>query len=63
MTHVYKCIVKYGHIGSGKYIEKALFVRARSVTEAMSKAKSMRGVKKGNLKRTGGSILAVMQQF
>ncbi|MCD6385013.1 hypothetical protein J7M23_04470 [Candidatus Sumerlaeota bacterium] len=58
----YKCIVKYGHIGSGKYIEKALYVRANNIIEAMAKAKLMRGVKKGNLKKTGGSILAVLPQ-
>ena len=63
MVHLYKCIVKFGHIGSGKYVEKALFVRARSITEAMNKAKGMGGVKKGNLKRNGGSILAVLPYY
>ena len=59
---IYKCIVKFGHRGSGKYLERSLYVKAHNVTEAMSKAKGMRGVKKGNLKRTGASILAVLPQ-
>ncbi len=61
--HKYKCIVKYGHIGSGKYLERAVYVQARSITEAMAKAKLLGGVKKGNLMKTGASILSVSPQW
>lgn len=57
--NTYRCIVKYGHAGSGKYTEKSIFVKASSVTDAMVIAKSRRGVKKGNNFRTGASVLEV----
>ena len=53
MTHVYKCLVKFGHAGSGKYLEMPIFIRARNIMEALERAKRFRGVKKGNLYRTG----------
>jgi len=55
----FRCIVKYGHAGSGKYIEKLYYVWAQNAIEAMIKVKTFRGVKKGNLYRSGGSILQV----
>ncbi|MBN1516184.1 hypothetical protein JXA32_06410 [Candidatus Sumerlaeota bacterium] len=56
---LYKCIVKVGHVGSGKYVERPVFVWARDAMEAMQKAKSLGGVKKGRQKRTGSSVLEV----
>lgn len=61
--HLYKCVVKYGHNGSGKYLERALYIKARNIIEAMSLAKTHRGVKKGNLQRTGASILYIVPQW
>ena len=61
MTHVYKCLVKFGHAGSGKYLEMPIFIRARNIMEALERAKRFRGVKKGNLYRTGASVLQINQ--
>ena len=59
MTHVYKCVVKFGHAGSGKYVDKSIYVRAHNIMEAMDLTKRYRGVKKGNLFRTGASVIRV----
>jgi len=59
MTHLYRCLVKFGHAGSGKYVEKPVYVRARDIMEALKRAKRCRGVKKGNLYRTGASVLQI----
>ncbi len=58
---VYKCVVKYGHAGSGKYVEKSVFVKARSILDALNKAKHRKGVKKGNALKNGTSILAITE--
>jgi hypothetical protein len=55
----FRCIVKYGHAGSGKYTERSYYVWATDLLDAMSKVKTFSGVKKGNLFRTGGSVLQV----
>ena len=55
----YRCIVKYGHAGSGKYTERSYYVWANDLLDAMFKVKGYRGVKKGYLFRNGGSILHV----
>ncbi len=62
MTHIYKCVVKFGHAGSGKYVARPIFVRAHSITEAMDRAKRFSGVKKGNLFRSGASVLQINQE-
>lgn len=59
MYNLYRCVVKNGHAGSGQYTERSVLVRARSVLHAMAKAKRIKGVKKGHLLRSGGSILSV----
>lgn len=56
---VYRCLVKNGHCGSGKYTERTVFIWASSTLDAMSKAKRLGGVKKGRLLRSGGSVLSV----
>ena len=56
---LYRCLVKYGHAGSGHYTERSILVRASTALEAMDKAKRRKGVKKGRLMRTGGSVLSV----
>jgi hypothetical protein len=58
-VNTYRCIVKCGHVGSGKYTERAVYVRARNATEAFNKAKHQGGVKKGCLFRNGASVLTV----
>ncbi len=59
--NTYRCIVKFGHAGSGKYAERAVYVKAPSVPEAMCIAKRRPGVKKGRHLRSGSSVLAVMR--
>lgn len=56
---LFRCLVKQGHCGSGRYTERAVMIRAKSAIEAYEKAKRIGGVKKGHLMRSGGSILAV----
>ena len=59
MERVYRCLVKGGHVGSGKYVEKYVYIRARNVIEAMDLAKKSRGVKKGHFLKNGASVLSV----
>lgn len=56
---LYRCVVKNGHAGTGQYTERSVFIRAKSILDAMSKAKHLRGVKKGRLMRSGASVLSV----
>lgn len=62
MIHLYRCVVKYGHVGSGKYLERKIYVHAKNTTEALTKVKHFRGVKKGNLLKNGASVLAIVQE-
>jgi hypothetical protein len=62
LTHIYKCIVKFGHAGSGKYVAKPIYIRAHDIAEAMDRAKRFRGVKKGNLFRSGASVLQINKE-
>jgi hypothetical protein len=55
----FECTVKTGHIGAGKYFDKKIIIRASDILEAMSKAKSKAGVKKGKSKLSGQSILEI----
>jgi hypothetical protein len=57
--NTYRCIVKFGHVGSGRYAERAIYVKAPTAPDAMVIAKGHRGVKKGNQYRSGASVLAV----
>jgi len=59
MKH-YRCLVKKGHFGTGKYLERVIIVQASNVIEAIEKAKIAPGVKKGGNALFGAtSILAV----
>jgi hypothetical protein len=58
---LFRCTVKYGHAGSGRYTERSVLVTARNATHAFLKAKRLRGVKKGFLMRNGASVLAVLR--
>ena len=59
MERLYRCLVKGGHVGSGKYIERYVYIRARNVIEAMGRAKHAKGVKKGHFLRNGASVLSI----
>ncbi|MBN2753552.1 MAG: tetratricopeptide repeat protein [Candidatus Goldbacteria bacterium] len=57
----YECVVKKGHAGAGSYNESKIYVEARSILEAMEKAKQRGGVKKGKSYNAGQSIIAIRQ--
>ena len=59
MKRTYRCLVKGGHVGSGKYCERYIYIRANDVLEAMKIAKYAGGVKKGHFLQNGGSVLSV----
>ena len=60
LKKTYRCLVKGGHAGTGRYVEKVRYVKARTVLEAYRKAKLLPGVKKGiYYLRTGSSVLKV----
>ncbi|NUP89865.1 MAG: hypothetical protein HUU25_08610 [Candidatus Sumerlaeia bacterium] len=59
--NTYRCIVKFGHVGSGKFAERAIYVKAPNVPAAMTIAKGRRGVKKGTHFRSGASVLTVIR--
>ena len=57
--HIYHCLVKGGHVGSGRFVERKLVIRAKSILEAMQIAKGFGGVKKGHCYKNGTSVLQV----
>jgi len=57
----FKCILKYGHAGSGKFVERSVYIKARTILDALYKAKHKKGVKKGNALKNGTSILAITE--
>jgi hypothetical protein len=57
--HQYECIVQFGHMGAGKNLEQSILVWASNICQAMQLAKSLPGVKKGAMKRSGASVLKV----
>ena len=57
--HVFECTMKYGHMGSGRFWERSVRVRADNILQAMKRAKNQPGVKKGGQKASGGSVLKV----
>lgn len=63
MMYIFRCLVKCGHVGSGKYYERMVYVRARNTTDALNKVKHYRGVKKGNLLRSGASVLTIEKEM
>jgi hypothetical protein len=56
---LFDCIVKMGHQGAGRSLERHIRVRADNALEAMRRAKGLPGVKKGHLQMSGGSVLSV----
>jgi hypothetical protein len=59
MKKQFRCIVKLGHVGSGKYLEQQIFVQAETMAEALEVAKNYKGVKKGHYLRSSASVLHV----
>lgn len=55
----FDCIVRMGHQGSGRSLERRIRVRADNALEALRRAKVMPGVKKGGLFGSGSSVLSV----
>ncbi|MFH0793654.1 MAG: hypothetical protein V2A74_06430 [bacterium] len=48
-------------MGSGRFLEESIVVRARSVVEALQKAKLAGGVKKGAQQRLSGASVLKME--
>ncbi len=55
----FECVVKTGHIGAGKHYDKRIIINAADILDAMNKAKSKAGVKKGKSNLFGQSILEI----
>jgi hypothetical protein len=60
-VYYFDCIVRMGHQGAGRSIERHVRVRADNALEALRRAKSLPGVKKGYLSESGASVLSVAQ--
>ena len=57
--YTFDCLVKLGHYGAGRFLERHVRVRADNALEAMRRAKNLPGVKKGALRASGASVLSV----
>ena len=57
--HLFECVLKCGHVGSGKSAEKSVRIRANNIMQAMRRAKTLPGVKKGALLHSGGSVMRI----
>lgn len=56
----YRCLVKKGHVGTGRYVEKWLIIQAPNIIQAIEKAKTSPGVKKSrNALLAATSIISV----
>jgi hypothetical protein len=53
--------MKFGHVGSGKYVDKAFCIQAETIMEAYEKAKAKRGVKKGRMQLNGESVISICE--
>lgn len=57
--YTFECLVKLGHFGAGRSLERMVRVRADNALQAMRRAKFLPGVKKGALSVSGASVLSV----
>ena len=57
--YTFECLLKYGHMGAGHDLEKAVRLRADSIIEAMRLAQRLPGVKKGKSSQGGAQVLRV----
>ncbi len=55
----FECVVKAGHIGAGKHFDKKIIINANNILDAMNKAKTIGGVKKGKANNSAQSILEI----
>jgi hypothetical protein len=58
-VYFFDCIVRMGHQGAGRSIERHVRVRADNAVEALRRAKVLPGVKKGFQCESGASVLSV----
>lgn len=56
---LYECLVRVGHQGAGRSLDRLIRVRADNAIEALRRAKGLPGVKKGQLRCSGASVLSV----
>ena len=56
---LFECVVRMGHQGAGRSLERHVRVRADNALEAMRRAKVLPGVKKGFQRANGSSVLSV----
>jgi hypothetical protein len=55
----FDCLVRFGHMGAGRALERHVRVLALNAVDAMRRAKSLPGVKKGRERFSGASVLRV----
>ena len=55
----FDCVIRYGHMGAGRAWERHVRIQAYDVLDAMRRAKSLPGVKKGREFTSGASVLRV----
>jgi DNA topoisomerase VI subunit B len=55
----FDCIVRMGHQGAGRSIDRHVRVRADNAVDALRRAKILPGVKKGFQQANGASVLSV----
>jgi hypothetical protein len=55
----FDCLVRFGHMGAGRGLERMVRLQAMDAVDAMRRAKSLPGVKKGRLRFNAASVLRV----
>jgi hypothetical protein len=55
----FDCVIRFGHMGAGRALERHVRVQAMDVLDAMRRAKNLPGVKKGREHFSGASVLKV----
>jgi hypothetical protein len=57
--YLFECIVRMGHQGAGRSLDRLVRVRADNAVDALRRAKFLPGVKKGQAQSGGASVLSV----
>jgi hypothetical protein len=55
----FDCLIRFGHMGAGRALERYVRLQAYDAVDAMRRAKSLPGVKKGRQRFNGASVLRV----
>ncbi len=55
----FDCLIRFGHVGAGRACERYVRLRAYDAVDALRRAKSLPGVKKGRERASGASVLRV----